>query len=172
MRYWDKGSRNVLVLGPVTFKFPKLWLSRLAETIRTGTWWWYKNSLSVSFGENLVEAKWFFRNKPKQVVPCVLPLVVVNAYPTVRGVGALKVWEYINYEDGLRNFSTEFRLAFSNQGASHTFEHNDNYALHNGEAKLLDYGAPGVMELIVNHNEELARFLDAVREYTEKNPTA
>lgn len=178
---WKTGSRHVVVIGPLTFKFPKLWLDRLWNIVRTepiADWWmWYKGYLSASFGENFVEAKWFFRRKPQQIVPCILPLVIFNVYPTQKGVGALKVEECIggkyDPDESVRaKFSREFWRAFSDKGASHTFGRNENYALYDGRARLLDYGAPGVMELVVNYNDEFARLLETVKKYTEANLTA
>lgn len=172
---WNKGSRHVVVIGPLTFKFPKLWLNRLWHIVRRDSvkdwWFWYKSYLGVSFGENFTEAKWFFKKKPPQIVPCMLPLVIINAYLTQKGVGALKVEECIGgkYDpnESVRvRFSREFWRAFSDKGASHTFGRNENYALHNGKARLLDYGAPGVMELVVNHQEEFSRFLKVVKDYS------
>lgn len=177
---WKTGSRHVVVLGPLTFKFPKLWIRRFSQAIfgiqgldYNFGWLALRQALSVSFGENFTEAKWFFKKKPPYIVPCVLPLVLVNVYPTAHGVGALKVQEYLYYaykttggKEWPAGFSSEFRKAFSSGPVSHTLEHEDNYALHRGEVKLLDYGASGVMELVVNHQEEFAKFLREARKYS------
>ena len=175
---WRTGSRHVLVIGPLTFKFPRLWIRRFFETLMGNSfgmgWFPYRLSLRVSFCENLTEAKWFFkRNRPPQPVYCILPLVLVNVYPTAQGVGKPKVCEYLYYiwkqtgrKEWLPGLSPEFKEMLSRGGCSHHFEQNNNFALKEGVIRFVDYGTDGVMDLAVNHQAELQRLLDAVKEYS------
>ena len=165
---WRTGSRHVVVLGPLTFKFPKLWVSRFFKALfgkgsmdYSFGWFTWRLSVSMSFRGNFTEAKWAFREKPSYIVPCLIPLGIVNVYPTVQGVGVPRVSEYLfhAYKTSGRNewpagFSQEFRKAFQTGPVSHHLESDENYAMHGGEIKLLDYGAEGVIELTTNHPDE------------------
>ena len=167
------GARVVLVAGPITFKFPRLIIYDLLETIvrmdRILLFLTFSRFREV-FKENVREAVWTFRiNRPEFLVPCILPFIIVNVYPTTSGVGRLKIKDYWWMLEEKRVAhqlpDNEFYRLLWTGGAVHTFKYEDNFAIReDGTIKMLDYGARDVKTLLERYPEQVKEMLRAASE--------
>ena len=169
---WHWGARAVLVAGPLTFKFPRFIISAFVSDFlfsikNRQTFLIYLAFIRFweTIKENVREASWAFKaQRPSFLVPCMVPLIFVNVYPTVSGVGKLKMkkYWYALYEERAahRTLDDEFHRLLTNGGCDHTFKYEDNFAITDtGDVKMLDYGALDVKELLERYPEKVRDML-------------
>ncbi len=165
---WHWGARAVLVAGPLTFKFPRLIISDCFYAVRHHSFFLIHLVFSRFWEvtkENIREASWTFdAQRPDFLVPCVVPLLFVNVYPTVSGVGKLKMEKFWNalWEERVahRLPKDEFHQLLGTGGCDHTFKYENNFAITNdGNIKMLDYGALDVKKLLERHPDKVGKML-------------
>jgi len=173
-----KGThRIVLVVGPFVVKIAKVSWKRLFRDILKRDFSLFdaldrRTAFIDLFGglmENIREINCYFTTRHRLLVPVWLPLLVVNIYPKVRGVGVMGIEDQIFYavapliyQDGDPKEKSEYEdvIGYFHQ-CSHTFD-TGNFSFDNGRVRFVDYGEQGVKELITLYGDRLEEHLLAV----------
>ncbi len=159
--------RYVIILGQFVFKFPRirplLYLYRMLKYRMFRSRSLFMSCILDGILENWREAKSSLCKRCKLLHPAFVPLVVVNVYHRVGGVGKFKIGmdESAQLLDGgFRNRDTDpqFWKAVNNCDC-HTLGHANNFALENCEVLILDYGGRGVVELVEKYPDRIEAWL-------------
>ncbi|MFH1430684.1 MAG: hypothetical protein ABIG71_04150 [Candidatus Uhrbacteria bacterium] len=168
--------RIVLLLGPVVMKFPRINLPigfitdvisliQARIPLRQAMGWAWGSLMhhvfhQVGLGENWNEAVRYWRIRHRILVPCVIPLIIVNVYLRKRGVGN---FTFDTCGDFVARAAPEDRKGLLGISCrkGHWFDDRDNFAFDRQRVWILDYGDRHIdmMQLLKCHGDQLEQLL-------------
>ncbi len=171
MYTFHRGHRDVLIIGPLVFKFPRV---RLRSMFRV--WGWYltgfmgrnqgfwrrcKSILSLTFDdlcgsliENIREAKAFVSKSSPYLPKLYFPFLLVNIYRREEGVGteSFEIYNITDLVAKLERTGNAHLIEALNKIDHHAF-HYKNFSFNGSNVISLDYGGKGFFEFITLYGD-------------------
>lgn len=167
--------RYVIIMEPIVIKIAQIevrvayyswlhWISWLPENENT-----YINKLNAlklatqdyilrGIMENIREFYYFWKTRSKILAPTYMSLGIINIGGYVEGVGDFDIESGIQqiFDKLLLEFgdSSEYKRARNAFGMlGHTIEDPGNFAINNGQFKIVDYSESDLLDLLENYDD-------------------